>query len=130
MKRYQLVLKGDTGLFELDEHPEGNWVHFKDHEAEIARIQALDTAERRYHATALDRQDGEGRREVGRQAARGMTAAQLQRLLDKMGETQVGMAKRLGISDRNMRRYVSGELPVPRVMVLAVRCLAEHKEPK
>jgi hypothetical protein len=57
-----------------------------------------------------------------------MTAAQLQRLLDKMGETQVGMAKRLGISDRNMRRYVSGELPVPKVIELAVRCLAEHQE--
>lgn len=55
-----------------------------------------------------------------------MTAAQLQRLLDKMGETQVGMAKRIGISDRNMRRYVSGELPVPRVVELAVRCLADH----
>ena len=58
-----------------------------------------------------------------------MTAAQLQRLLDKMGETQVGMAKRLGISDRNMRRYVSGELPVPRVVELAVRCMAEHMNP-
>jgi hypothetical protein len=57
-----------------------------------------------------------------------MTAAQLQRLLDKMGETQVGMAKRLGISDRNMRRYVSGELPVPRVVELAVRCLAMHSD--
>ena len=57
-----------------------------------------------------------------------MTAAQLQRLLDKMGETQVGMAKRLGISDRNMRRYVAGELPVPRVVELAVQCLATHSE--
>lgn len=57
-----------------------------------------------------------------------MTAAQLQRRLDKMGETQVGMAKRLGISDRNMRRYVSGELPVPKVIELAVRCLADHQE--
>lgn len=52
-----------------------------------------------------------------------MTGGQLQKLLDKMGETQVGMAKRLGISDRNMRRYVSGELPIPRVVELAVRCL-------
>lgn len=58
-----------------------------------------------------------------------MTAAQLQRLLDKMGETQVGMAKRLGISDRNMRRYVSGELPVPRVVELAIRCMADHMSP-
>jgi hypothetical protein len=57
-----------------------------------------------------------------------VTAAQLQKLLDKMGETQVGMAKRLGISDRNMRRYVSGELPVPRVVELAVLCLAKHSD--
>jgi hypothetical protein len=55
-----------------------------------------------------------------------MTAAQLQRLLDKMGETQVGMAKRIGISDRNMRRYVAGELPIPLVVEIAVRCMAEH----
>lgn len=55
-----------------------------------------------------------------------MTAAQLQRLLDKMGETQVGMARRVGISERNMRRYVSGELPVPRVVELAIRCLCSH----
>jgi hypothetical protein len=58
-----------------------------------------------------------------------MTGAQLQRLLDKMGESQVGMAKRLGISDRNMRRYVAGELPVPRVVEIAVRCMAEHMSP-
>lgn len=57
-----------------------------------------------------------------------MTGGQLQRLLDKMGETQVGMARKLGISDRNMRRYVAGELPIPRVIELAVRCLAEHTD--
>lgn len=57
-----------------------------------------------------------------------MTSAQLQRLLDKMRETQVGMARKLGISDRNMRRYVAGELPIPRVIELAVRCLAEHTD--
>jgi len=55
-----------------------------------------------------------------------MTAAQLQRLLDNAGKSQRGMAKELGISERNMRRYVSGELPIPRVVELAVRCLLQH----
>lgn len=55
-----------------------------------------------------------------------MTAIQLQRLIDKVGETQVGMAKRLGMSDRQMRRYCSGEHLVPQVVELAVRCLCTH----
>jgi transcriptional regulator with XRE-family HTH domain len=55
-----------------------------------------------------------------------MTAAQLQRLLDQAGKSQRGMAKELGISERQMRRYCSGEHPVPRVIELAVRCLAQH----
>ena len=55
-----------------------------------------------------------------------MTAKQLKRLLACIGQTQVGMARKLGISGRNMRRYVAGELPVPRVVQIAVRCLAEH----
>lgn len=57
-----------------------------------------------------------------------MTARQLKRLLARIGQTQVGMAHRLGISSRNMRRYVAGELPVPRVVEIAVRCLAEHSD--
>jgi len=55
-----------------------------------------------------------------------LTAAQLQRLLDQAGKSQRGMAKEIGISERNMRRYVAGELPIPRVVELAVRCLTEH----
>jgi hypothetical protein len=55
-----------------------------------------------------------------------MTPKQLQGLLDKIGETQIGMAKRIGIDGRTMRRYVSGQLPVPRVTEIAIRCLSEH----
>ena len=55
-----------------------------------------------------------------------MTSKQLRHLLDRTGQTQVGMSRILGISDRNMRRYVAGELPVPRVVEIAIRCLAEH----
>lgn len=36
------------------------------------------------------------------------------------------MAKELGISERNMRRYVASELPIPRVVELAVLCLTSH----
>jgi hypothetical protein len=42
-----------------------------------------------------------------------MTSKQLKHLLEMVGQTQVGMARILGISDRNMRRYVAGQLPVP-----------------
>jgi transcriptional regulator with XRE-family HTH domain len=49
-----------------------------------------------------------------------MTGGQLQRLLDKSGKSQRGMAKEIGISERQMRRYCSGEAKVPRVVELAV----------
>lgn len=55
-----------------------------------------------------------------------MTSKQLKDLLERVGQTQVGMARILGISDRTMRRYIAGELPVPRVVEIAVRCLADH----
>jgi hypothetical protein len=57
-----------------------------------------------------------------------MKSAQLKRLLQQLGETQVGVAHRLGISDRNMRRYVAGTLPVPRVVEIALLCLARHSD--
>lgn len=55
-----------------------------------------------------------------------MTAAQLQRLLDKAGLSQRGAAKALDINERTMRRYVAGDQPVPRVVEYAVLWLAEH----
>lgn len=44
MKRYQLVLKGDTGFIRLDEHPEGSWLRFDDHAAEVHRLNNALTA--------------------------------------------------------------------------------------
>lgn len=55
-----------------------------------------------------------------------MTAKQLQAMLDKAYRTQVEMARAIGISGRQMRRYCSGDAKVPRVVELAVRCLTEH----
>jgi hypothetical protein len=57
-----------------------------------------------------------------------MTNVELQELLQQMDESQVGMARKLRISDRNMRRYISGQLPIPKVVEMAVRCLAEHPQ--
>lgn len=56
-----------------------------------------------------------------------MTAAQLQKLLDRAGMSQRGTAKELGISERQMRRYCSGEAKVPRVVELAVLYVSESK---
>ncbi len=33
MKRYQMVLKGDTGMISLEPHPEGTWLRFEDVES-------------------------------------------------------------------------------------------------
>lgn len=57
-----------------------------------------------------------------------MTGQELKKLLDDANMTQVNMAKSIGISDRNMRRYVSGVLPVPEVVEIAVRCLTTHSQ--
>jgi hypothetical protein len=55
-----------------------------------------------------------------------MTATQLQRLLDRAHQTQSGMAQQIGISDRNMRRYCAGDLPIPRPVELAIRYVLKH----
>lgn len=59
-----------------------------------------------------------------------MTAAQLQRGLDRAGMSQRGTAKELGISERQMRRYCSGEAKVPRVVELACKYLWEKVDGK
>ena len=45
---------------------------------------------------------------------------QFRRLLDKAGLTQVEAGRLIGVTDRTMRRYVSGATPVPRVVVCAL----------
>jgi transcriptional regulator with XRE-family HTH domain len=57
-----------------------------------------------------------------------VTAAQLQKLLDRAGLSQRGAAKALGIDERTMRRYVAGDAEVPKVVELAIICLAQHSE--
>jgi hypothetical protein len=57
-----------------------------------------------------------------------MTAKQLQRLLDSAELSQRGTARELEINERTMRRYVSGDQPIPRVVEFAVRYLIRAKE--
>jgi plasmid maintenance system antidote protein VapI len=57
---------------------------------------------------------------------RPLTGAQLQKLLDRAGMSQRGAARAMGIDERTMRRYVAGDAEIPRVVELAMRCLAEH----
>jgi len=52
-----------------------------------------------------------------------MTALQLKRALQKAGLSQRGAAKALGINERTMRRYISGEQPIPRVVEYALNWL-------
>jgi transcriptional regulator with XRE-family HTH domain len=49
-----------------------------------------------------------------------MGRVQFRRLLGKAGLTQVEAARLIGVTDRTMRRYVSGATPVPRVVVYAL----------
>ena len=59
-----------------------------------------------------------------------MTAKQLQRLLESSELSQRGTAKKLGLNERTMRRYVSGDQPIPRVVEFAVRYLVQQKAEK
>ena len=53
-----------------------------------------------------------------------LTPAELTALLEQCGLNQVQAAKAIGISDRNMRRYIAGDLPVPRPVRMALELAA------
>ena len=57
-----------------------------------------------------------------------MTGGQLQKLLDSAGLSQRGAAKDIEISERQMRRYISGDATVPKVIEYALRWLIHVKE--
>lgn len=57
-----------------------------------------------------------------------MTAGQLQRLLERAKLSQRGAAKALGINERTMRKYVAGDAKIPKVVELALTCLAQHNQ--
>lgn len=55
-----------------------------------------------------------------------MTGAQLQKLIDSAGLSQRGAAKEIGINERTMRKYVSGESPIPKAVEYAVLWITKH----
>jgi hypothetical protein len=55
-----------------------------------------------------------------------MSPAQLQKLLDSARLSQVEAARQLDIDPRTMRRYIAGELPIPKPVELALRYLERH----
>jgi hypothetical protein len=59
-----------------------------------------------------------------------MTPTGLRRFLEEQELTQVALAMLLEIDPRTVRRYVSGESEIPRVIELACRGLAELKKGK
>lgn len=58
-----------------------------------------------------------------------MTAAQLQKLLDRAGLSQRGAAKAIDINERTMRRYVTGESEVPLTVEYALRWVVSQQSP-
>jgi hypothetical protein len=56
-----------------------------------------------------------------------MTPTQLQKLLDSADMTQMGAARELDISPRQMRRYIAGEHEIPRVVIFALRWIIANK---
>lgn len=50
-----------------------------------------------------------------------MTPDQLRTTLDRLGLTQVGAARLLGIDPRTMRRYCAGDLDIPKWLPLALK---------
>ena len=55
-----------------------------------------------------------------------MTPTELRTALARLNLSQVGAAKMVGISDRTMRRYISGKYPIPAWLPLALAGMARQ----
>jgi hypothetical protein len=62
------------------------------------------------------------------QQNRTMTGAEFQATISRLGMQQHHAAKWLGITERQARRYVLGDTPVPTATVLLLRAMAHHRE--
>jgi hypothetical protein len=57
-----------------------------------------------------------------------MTPKQLRTTLARIGLSQRGAARLLGIDERTMRKYIAGDLVIPEMLVWALRGLAQRDE--
>lgn len=55
-----------------------------------------------------------------------MTPKQLSKLLSDAGLSQRGAALLIGINERTMRRYVAGDLVIPRTVELALKWVCDE----
>lgn len=104
-------------------------------EVQFIEVEAdkLDEAERKFILELKPEKNGsmrDGRRDYCEPKAKPpkeITGNQLQKLLDSAGLSQRGAAKLIGISERQMRRYVAGDAKVPKFIEYAVRWAASQK---
>jgi hypothetical protein len=57
-----------------------------------------------------------------------MTPNQLRTALARLGLSQRGAARLLGIDERTMRKYVAGDLVIPELLVWALRGLSQREQ--
>jgi DNA transposition AAA+ family ATPase len=55
-----------------------------------------------------------------------MKSTELKKLISDCGLTQREVAQMIEIDERTMRRYISGALPIPTVVEIAVNCVLFH----
>lgn len=59
-----------------------------------------------------------------------MTPEQLRKLLKSEKLSVRAAAKALAMNERQFYRYLSGEVEIPPVVEIAMRCITQHKEQK
>lgn len=57
----------------------------------------------------------------------GMTGPHLQAALDKIGLTQMGFSRFIGVGGRTVRSWISDEFPVPKPVALLVNLMVKTK---
>lgn len=57
-----------------------------------------------------------------------MTPTQLKRLLASAELSQRAAAKEIGVNERTMRKYISGEATIPRTVELALLYVAQQRK--
>ena len=56
-----------------------------------------------------------------------MTPHQLQRALDRLGLSQRGTARLLGVDERTMRKWIAGNARIPEAVAKLLRVMIRHK---